>query len=155
MNIRFAVLLLIPVIGLAACGGEPSEGAAMEASPDTFEPLEEQSEVKVEEETSMAVYLGAPEIELLTPVSGGGTRPILEWAAVEGAIHYTVWVRTPQEKPYWSWLTSDTSVPVGGLPRLNEDAGGPSIVGGMTWSVTAHDADGSVIAASNHRPISP
>jgi predicted small secreted protein len=109
----------------------------------------------VGEELSAAGEAGFPGIELLTPTSGGGIRPTLEWASVEGAAHYIVSVRTPEGEGYWAWRTEDTSVPVGGLPRLNEQAAGPSIAEGMKWFVVALDESDSIIAVSNHRPISP
>jgi len=104
---------------------------------------------------SNADDLGVGTIEQLTPISGGGTRPLLEWAPVDGADRYFVLVSAPSGVIYWGWRTSDTSVPVGGYPQLNEGAAGPAVSEGMTWTVTAVDADGRIIAVSPHRPIAP
>lgn len=113
------------------------------------------TEAVVSETLSVGTKLGLPGIELITAESGGGTRPMLEWEVVEGADHYFVSVRTIEGNGYWGWRTEQTSVPVGGLPRLAEDAPGPRIALGMTWSVIAMDVDGNMIAASNYRPIAP
>jgi hypothetical protein len=104
---------------------------------------------------SRASQWGLETIELLTPTEGGGRRPILEWQPVAGAEAYNVVVLAPSGRVYWGWRTVETSVPVGGHPRLNESAAGPAISAGMTWSVTAVASDGSLIALSDQRPISP
>ena len=105
--------------------------------------------------SSRAAELGLDEIQLTTPISGGGRRPVLEWAPLTEAAHYHVLVRAPSGRVYWGWRTSGTSIPVGGLPRLTENAAGPAISIGMSWSVSAVDADGRVIGLSGQRPISP
>lgn len=161
--IRLKVLVLTLVLGLAACssadGGTANptkvESTGLSATTEVSATTDSASSIQVTEELSAASKSGFPGIELLTPASGGGTRPILEWVAVEGASHYLVAVRTPEGKGYWAWRTEDTSVPVGGWPRLNEEANGPRVAKGMTWSVIAVDKDGTIIAVSNHRPISP
>lgn len=152
---------LLIAIALSACSGAPSveqsptssvtEASATEAPGATATP----SSDAVQETPSAASKLGLPAIELLTISEGGGTRPVLEWTAVDGADFYIVSVHTPEGVGYWAWRTEETSVPVGGLPRLNEGAMGPSIAPGMTWSVLALDSEGNLLAASNERPISP
>lgn len=104
---------------------------------------------------SAAAELGLPEIEQLTATDGGGRRPVLEWVPVDGAAQYYVFVLSPSDAVYWGWETSEPSVPVGGEPQLDDDAPGPAISEGMTWSVSAADAEGAIIALSAHRPISP
>lgn len=104
---------------------------------------------------SRAGELGLADIELVTPMSGGGSHPRLEWRPVPGAVRYHVFVLAPSGRVYWGWRTSDTSIPVGGLPQLSEGAAGPAVSAGMTWSVSAVDAEGRVIGLSGHRPISP
>lgn len=103
----------------------------------------------------LLVELGLPVIEQHTPVSGGGTRPLLEWSGVDGAAHYYVAVLAPSGEPYWAWRTSETSVPVGGHPVLEDGAFGPEIAEGMTWSVSAVDGEGNLVGLSAMRPISP
>ena len=104
---------------------------------------------------SIAVGLGVALIDQLTPIQGEGTRPILKWSAVDGADRYFVIVSAPSGGIYWGWRTTGTSVPVGGNPRLVEGAAGPAVSDGMTWIVTALDAEGNVVGISAQRPISP
>lgn len=104
---------------------------------------------------AFAADLDLPGLEQTTETQGGGRRPVLEWASIEGADYYIVALFSPAEKIYWGWRTSDTSVPVGGAPKLDEDALGPAVSNGMTWSVIAFGADGNPMAASARRPISP
>ncbi len=94
-------------------------------------------------------------ITINTPVSGGGTRPILAWEPVNGADRYGVYLYAPGGRLYWSWQGREPSVPVGGRPQLREDALGPSVTEGMTWMVIAYDADQFPIAAGGLRPIDP
>ena len=99
--------------------------------------------------------LGVPTVVQLTPIEGGGFRPILEWEPVAGAERYFVAVTAPDGRLYWAWQTSDTSSPVGGLPRLEEDAFGPAVSRGMTWTVIALDTAGAIVGTSAIRPIAP
>lgn len=94
-------------------------------------------------------------IALLTPTAGGGTRPTLEWEGVEEADRYGVYLYDPGGKLYWSWQGRETSIPVGGRPRLVEDALGPQVSEGMTWTVIAFDADQAPVAAGGPRAIAP
>jgi hypothetical protein len=104
---------------------------------------------------AFAAESGLPDIEQLTATDSGGRRPLLEWAAHDGAMYYIVAVFSPSGEIYWGWRTSDTSVPVGGNPQLDEDALGPAVSTGMTWSVIAFDETGDPVATSAIRPISP
>lgn len=94
-------------------------------------------------------------IELLAPVSGSGPRPLLEWAAADGAAMYTVAVYAPDGAPYWTWTGPETSVHVGGNPQLADGEPGPSVSDEMSWAVMAFDADMVPVAVSNRRPIAP
>jgi hypothetical protein len=109
----------------------------------------------VPEDPGIAEELGLQPIELLTDPAGGGTRPLLEWSEVVGAVHYHVVVLAPNGSSYWAWRTTETSVPVGGTPRLEPEAVGPSISPGMSWSVLAVSGDGTPVALSGRRPIAP
>lgn len=104
---------------------------------------------------SIAADLGVALIDQHTPIDGEGRRPVLEWTAVDGAERYFVIVSAPSGAIYWGWRTSDTSVPVGGNPKLVEGAAGPAVSEGMTWIVSALDAEGNVVGISARRPISP
>lgn len=161
MNRRLLFPTAVVVLAIAACSffelslsgpapdPSPSPQSAEEGSPTAA------TDTSSLEHPSAGSQLGLPGIELLTPSSGGGTRPILEWTEVNGADHYLVSVKTAEGNGYWAWRTDTTSVPVGGPPRLNEEAVGPRIVTGMTWSVIALDRSDAIIAASNNRPIAP
>ena len=109
----------------------------------------------VSEDPGVAEDLGLAPIELLTAADGGGPRPVLEWSPVDGAAQYHVVVLAPNGSTYWAWRTSDTSVPVGGLPQLSPDAAGPAVAPGMSWSVLATAEDRTAIALSGRRPIAP
>lgn len=94
-------------------------------------------------------------IELRTPTEGEGLRPTLRWVAVDGADLYGVYLYDPDGAVYWTWRGEGTEVPVGGSPRLDDDAPGPRVTPGMTWAVVAWDADLLPVAASAERPIGP
>lgn len=97
----------------------------------------------------------APAIELVSPQSGAGIRPLLEWSAVDGAAYYLATVYAPDGSPYWTWTGTTTSVHVGGEPVLDDDRPGPSVTVGMTWGVVALDDTIVPIALSDRRPIGP
>ena len=94
-------------------------------------------------------------VVLLTPTSGEGTRPLLEWAPVDGAHHYAVYLYAPDGDVYWAWTGEATSVHVGGDPVIEEGLSGPSVAEGMSWAVIANDEDLLPIAVSEQREISP
>lgn len=158
-----SVVFFVFLLAVTACSARTSNGEGTLKDPSTENSGQAAASTQTsttalstaDEQPSAGAQLGLPGMELLTPVSGSGTRPILEWTEVSGADHYLVSVKTAEGNGYWAWRTESTSVPVGGLPRLNEQAAGPRIVAGMTWSVIALDESGAIIAASNHRPIAP
>jgi len=90
-----------------------------------------------------------------TETSGGGTRPLLSWEAVDGAVSYIVVVYAESGEPYWSAVTEDSEVFVGGSVQIPEDNGGPRVADGYSWIVYASNADDALIASSPQRPISP
>lgn len=101
------------------------------------------------------VVRGADPIELLTPTSGGGIRPLLVWTPVPSAATYTIIVYDAAGAPYWSAVTIETQVYVGGPLQIPADRTGPTVAEGYTWAVYADDADGSFLAASPLRDIAP
>lgn len=161
MTRRLGIAAAAVLVATAACsflipstaGPTNTDPPAPEAN--ATDPDSPAAETVVEDELSAGALMGLPGIELFTPVSGSGTRPILEWGAVDGAAYYMVSIRTLEGAGYWAWRTADSSVPVGGHPRLNEAAVGPRVAPGMLWSVVAFDSEDNLIAASNHRPIAP
>ena len=108
------------------------------------------------EPTRASLFAGFDEeVVQLSPESGQGIRPLLEWEAVDGADHYALFLFAPDGAAYWAWMGPQTSVHVGGEPQLREGAPGPSIIDGMSWLVFAYDEGGLPIAMSPVRPISP
>lgn len=99
--------------------------------------------------------VGAELIEQTTPESGGGTRPLLEWVAVDGAALYFVNIYTESGGPYWSAVTADTNTYVGGPLQIPAGRSGPNVAEGYTWVVYAEDVDGTLLAVSATRPIAP
>jgi hypothetical protein len=98
---------------------------------------------------------GLPDVAQLTPLVGGGPRPLFEWAPTEGADGYMLWVYTPDGSPYWSWMGSDTSTYLGGAVQLADDRPGPRVIDGMTWVIAAVDTDLEFLAVSERRWIGP
>ena len=106
--------------------------------------------------TTVALIEGlAASIELLTPASETGTRPLLEWSLVDGASSYMATVYAPDGSPYWTWTGVAASVHVGGDPMLDESVPGPSVIDGMTWGVVAFNDEIVPIALSNRQTIAP
>jgi len=98
---------------------------------------------------------GVDPIEQLTPQSGGGSRPLLEWLPAGNAASYFVVVYDENADPYWSTLTSEPRVYVGGIAQIPEGRDGPAVAAGYSWVVYADDIEGNLIAASGVRPIAP
>ncbi len=99
----------------------------------------------------------APTFELLgPPTDGAGEVPTFSWETVPGAATYRLVVLDGDRGPIWAWEGAETSVNLGGLPD-ERPAGepGPVIGPGSSWSVTALDAKGHVVAVSASRPVSP
>ena len=165
----FPVLLILSIL-ITACGTaeEPAPTAAplqvlpTEAPLSEPTPVEEAAPAPIEDATPAEVEPAQPEflsyldpVMLLTPASGGGTRPILAWEPIPGVDRYGVYLYAPSGRLYWSWQGRETEIPVGGVPRLREDAIGPSVVDGMTWIVIAYNPDQLPIASGGPRPIGP
>ena len=152
---RLALLIGAAALAVAACGsaGEPATAstspntsggvAAVVASPIA-------SPITTRPRPSL--FGDLPTIELLAPTElDAGRAPTFEWAPVDAAATYRLSVLAP-DAPTWAWLGSATSVRYGGVP---EGANGPSLRPGSWWSVTALAGDGSVLAVSDLRAVSP
>lgn len=125
-------------------GGVETTGAP--ATPEPADPVEQ----------GEPLFAGLDgQLDLVTPTSGGGIRPELEWEPFPGADHYSLYLYAPDGSVYWVWSGMGTSVHVGGEPQLRDGAPGPSVIGGMSWAVMAHDANQIAIAVSARRSISP
>jgi hypothetical protein len=99
----------------------------------------------------------APTFELLgPPTDGAGEVPTFSWETVAGAATYRLVVLDRDRGPIWAWEGAETSVNLGGLPD-ERPAGepGPVVGPGSSWSVTALDDQGHVVAVSPSRPVSP
>lgn len=137
-------------------GQGSSSGAVDSTTPDQTEtPTTTPIETTTTTEASPPVIAGADPIEQVTPTSGGGIRPLLEWMSVEGAATYFVIVYTESGEPYWSAVTTESSTFVGGPLQIPSDRTGPNVSEGYTWAVYADAADGLLIAASPLREIGP
>jgi hypothetical protein len=99
-----------------------------------------------------AVFADLPTIELLGPgETGVGRAPTFAWTPVTAATTYRLSVLAP-DAPTWAWLGAATSVRYGGVP---EGVNGPSLRPGSWWSVAALGHDGTVLAMSELRAVSP
>lgn len=143
------------LVATACSDSEPTEAATDDEPPTTLDAGVEAAD----EETRPAaepLFAGLEEsVTLLTETADGGHRPLLEWEPVADADHYSAYLYAPSGEVYWAWTGRDTSVPVGGAPRIDDGAPGPSVTDGMTWAVLAHDAAGLPLAVSEQRPIAP
>lgn len=132
--------------GAATTVAGVTEGASETTAPP------ETTTTTVAEEPAIA---GADLIEQATPTSGGGTRPLLEWAAIDGASLYFVSMYTETGDPYWAAVTEETQTYVGGPLQIPAGRSGPNVADGYTWVVYAEDADGNLLAVSPSRAIAP
>lgn len=163
---------LLAAVLLSSCGGasapDPSTATASDADISTTiaaEPVEgptttsaavDDTPEEVETvDVELRTELGIADLELVTSLAGEGARPELAWTPVAGATLYSVTVFDPDGFAYWSWEGTATTVHVGGEPMIEPGRPGPSIVDGMTWRVSAHGEDFTLIALSPTRPISP
>ena len=104
-------------------------------------------------------YISSPNvgnIKLLTDIEGASEKPLFAWEAVSGASRYQLIVFDEAGELYWAWEGTVTQIYMGGTDAQPPDeSSGPSIEAGYSWAVTAYASDGTVIAASAVRPISP
>ena len=93
---------------------------------------------------------------LLTPLTGGGIKPLFSWELVDGAESYSMVLFGPEGDPYWAWQSNDTKIYLGGLTE-KPDLGsiGPILYGCMCWITKAYSAEGIPIPAGGFRSISP
>ena len=126
-----------------------------QTAPDDAEP-EPAGTSTTEPEPDPALPLpDAPVINQLTDTDGGGARPLLAWEPVVGAATYYVVVYTEARAPYWAAVTTEPEVYVGGPVQIPDDRDGPRVAALYTWVVYADDADGTPLASSPLRSLSP
>ena len=151
MRRALAAITVVALIA-AACGGDDATDTATTS---TTPAVATTGPTGTGATTTTVVDDGGDGVVLTTPTEDVGPRPELAWEPVEGAALYQVVLFAPDGSAYWAWQGTETSVPVGGRPLLREEARGPRVANGMSWSVAAYDADGLPIALSEQRPISP
>jgi hypothetical protein len=139
---------------VAACGGqaggEPSITPA--GSPATVDAPASVAPDTTATLARPAAFDGLPLVELIAPeATDAGRAPTFTWGAVSGALAYRLSVLVP-DGVAWAWQGDATSVRYGGVP---DGVSGPSIVPGSWWSVAALDGDGSIVAMSELRAVSP
>jgi hypothetical protein len=168
------ILVVGLLFGVAACdsGSTDTTGLADTSTPD---PLVSSTTLATGEDTTTSVVSEAttsttttvtedfefflpgvdvPEIDQLTPTTGVGGRPLIEWSSFEGTHAYELTVFGAGGTIYWSAVGPETSIYLGGAPASDQSPG-PQIQDGMTWAVVGLAADGNVIAQSRIRPINP
>lgn len=144
-------LLLLVSLATACTGGSGADGGGDAGAPSG------PSGVPTAAGSPLVAPDVAPTFELLgPPTDGAGEVPTFSWEAVPGAATYRLVVLDADRGPIWAWEGAETSVNLGGLPD-ERPAGepGPVIEPGSSWSVTALDAKGHVVAVSASRPVSP
>ena len=141
MNRSSALVLLATAASLFAACGSPST-----------EPPQAGQQGTVESFPRPAALANLPLVELIGPAAtDAGPAPVFEWRSVVGAAADRLSVRGPDFRN-WAWAGSGTSVRYGGV---TEGQAGPTIIPGTVWSVAALGADGSILALSGLRPVSP
>lgn len=161
------------LLGIAACDSGSAD-TTEPADTNTIDPIVSSTTLATDEDTTTSVLseeptttttvadsfefflpgVDVPEIEQLTPTTGVGGRPLIEWGSFEDAHAYELTVFGAGGTIYWSAVGPETSIYLGGAPASDQSPG-PQIQEGMTWAVVGLDADGKVIAQSRIRPINP
>lgn len=143
------MLIVLLTLSISACSSTAASSPSDSEGPSPTAQEQAQDE-------PFAPFAGAAAIELLTPTSDAGLKPLFEWSPVENASRYSVFLQFSDGQPYWSWSGAGTSVYLGGYDSAPpDDSAGPVLLDGMSWAVVAFDAQGTVIASSHLQPISP
>jgi len=110
----------------------------------------------VTERNALFIFEDIDDMVLLTPLTGGGIKPLFSWEPVDRAESYGMVLFGPEGDPYWAWQGYETKIYLGGLTDT-PDLGsiGQILSGCMSWITTAYSAEGIPIAAGGFRSISP
>ncbi len=159
MSISRCIAIGTLAVAAAACSSS-SDDASTTTTIDNVGTTTTSAEASATTTTTAApagdpVVHDADPITQLTPTTGEGIRPLLEWESVPSAAIYTVIVYDAVGAPYWSAVTAEPQVFVGGRLQIPEGRTGPNIGDGYTWAVYADAADGTFLAASPLRDIAP
>jgi hypothetical protein len=152
------ITVLILALGVAACAQSPT---ATTAPPDVqvteaATPAPDATTAPPTPTTGPVIGVqGVTTIVQLTPTEGVGLHPLFEWEAVPGAVLYSLTLHTADDRPYWAWEGTETSIYLGGAVQLADDSVGPRLYEPMTWTVFAFDADGMIVGSSPARPVAP
>ncbi len=159
-SIRLVVTVAALLI-FAGCSGDSEETVATEAPDTTTAPAttagatSETTTAEAPATTQAATALTLEDVfpTITTQPTEPGPRPLLAWDPVDGADIYEVVVLGTDGEPYWAWSGADTAINVGGTDE-------PLAVGAwvhetMSWTVSAHAADGAVLALSAPAQLQP
>jgi hypothetical protein len=158
---RLVAVGVVLVATACSAGGDDTESVPSTSSATTSSSTTQQvATTTTATTTSIApqsepLLIGAAPVIQLTATEGVGVRPTLGWEAVEDADSYFLVVKDDAGTAYWAWDGSETSIPLGGANFPEDFGNGPTIGPGYTWSVSAYSADGTFLAISGDRPISP
>lgn len=155
-----AAVMAAMTFTLGACSGgsEPDDATpTSESAGDTASTPDPNSDAELGLDDEGEAELGPPPPPafdvLATEPTEAGPRPLLAWAAVDGAVAYDLIVLDAQGTPYWAWTGESTSVHLGGVE--NPDAVGAWVFEPLTWIVTARDAAGQPLAMSEQAALLP
>jgi len=160
---RLLTVVAVMTIFVASCSGSDTTVSTLSSAAPTSDTTPSEPDATSDTvadttdstDSDIRATLGVPLVTLLTPESGGGSRPELAWDAVDGAFFYSIVLFDPTGGAYWGWEGTTTAVHVGGEPVINEGLSGPSVIDGMAWQVAAYDADQNLIALSDRQPVAP
>ena len=126
---------------------EPTETGGDDAgSEPAVEPTPEPTATAEPAATAAPERPPSPHPVFVVEAAEAGPNPLLQWPATDGAVLYRLVVLDSSGSPYWAWSGAETSVRLG----LTEEptALAPRVFEPMTWTVSAHDADGLTLAVS-------
>jgi hypothetical protein len=174
-HLRRLVMTFAAVVGvvLSSCGSGATDDISEPTPPTTAPPAQAPTSVDEPTSTTAPAVTTTPTdttpattstpvvdeawaatfAEIALAPTEPGPRPLLSWAAVDGAALYQLTVLDADMVPYWSWSGTETEVPLGGMD--NPDAIGAWVFDELTWVVVARGADGAPRAMSTREVLEP